>query len=446
MRPIIGCDDPIIGYARYELTSLKAMADENNPRTTTVTSMDTELSTELLAMFTRAGFGEDERVVEGADVRIEFDVTRALEVREARVDFIDEDEMTVIPVELALACCEYDLGLQSADVVKILNKSRVNAAAVTLTEINSAVEPPAAAAAAPAVEPPLEPAASAAPKKSPSARRSRAPSAEAAGGKSLLQQSADRAREKALGELLVLLEDAHLAGLADDLVKAGIVSVAVLEAHTVAEIEASLARPTVKGTKFVLSAFQRRMLASLGLQLEDLGLPGATAVPSAPTPAPRAAPSIAPSAAAAMAGAGAQGFAGTDLAALSQHLGGSDDGDKAAAPAAVPSAAVPAATAKPGAGSAAKKSELLSKTIFASELLGLVPSHEIGKESCADDAQKMAKRLSKLHAVQPRVCGSHGDGDRLDVLRGPRAAGAVCRRGADADGGGDAARQSQRLR
>ena len=66
-------------------------------------------------------------------------------------------------------------------------------------------------------------------------------------------------------ELVEALEKLALEPVAGALGLAGITSLRALMLHSVDDVEESLKRPTVYGAKYKLSMFQRRQLASLGL-------------------------------------------------------------------------------------------------------------------------------------------------------------------------------------
>jgi hypothetical protein len=79
-------------------------------------------------------------------------------------------------------------------------------------------------------------------------------------------------------ELVEALERLALEPVAGALGLAGITSLRALMLHSVDDVEESLKRPTVYGAKYKLSVFQRRQLASLGLDASP-HLPVAVAAP-----------------------------------------------------------------------------------------------------------------------------------------------------------------------
>ena len=68
--------------------------------------------------------------------------------------------------------------------------------------------------------------------------------------------------------LVAELEAVGLSAFVSDLVKARITSIASLKRHTIGELQASLARKTIKGEKFIFSMVERRQWAELGLGLQ----------------------------------------------------------------------------------------------------------------------------------------------------------------------------------
>jgi hypothetical protein len=67
------------------------------------------------------------------------------------------------------------------------------------------------------------------------------------------------------GEFATLLEDSSLGGLADAFRKAGVLNLLAFMRHTIAELEESFQRPTIKGAKFIFSSVERRMLKQMGM-------------------------------------------------------------------------------------------------------------------------------------------------------------------------------------
>ena len=86
-------------------------------------------------------------------------------------------------------------------------------------------------------------------------------------------------------DLVDLLSKYHVSHLAVACGMAGVLTVEALRAHELPELLQSLQRPTVKGSKFIFSPFERRSLLAAGVQA-----PGSAAEPVRPIARPASRP------------------------------------------------------------------------------------------------------------------------------------------------------------